>query len=169
MPRALRRSQQQRFQVCPRNQKCWRAPWYRWYHNYQVRSWCLCWINLLITGFLLVPRECSSICNNTPLQECLVCLSWQIWGKGNSHQVWVFSLCFMINRGMIICNVISLFFRSWCPIVSELFLWFPVSEPPQFHIRRFVSFVDYCFVFEYQRCWVVCLDRCPRLWSFHFN
>ena len=41
----------------------------------RLYKWCLCWINLLITGFLLVPRGCSSTCNNTPFQECLVCLS----------------------------------------------------------------------------------------------
>ena len=30
----------------------------------QVRSWCLCWLNLLITGFSLVPRVYSFTCNN---------------------------------------------------------------------------------------------------------
>ena len=35
----------------------------------------------------------------------------------------------------MLCTVIPLISRSWCPIVSELFLGFSVSEPPQFHVH----------------------------------
>ena len=65
----------------------------------------------------------------------------KIWRKGKSYQVWVCSLCFMIYWRMILCTVISFIFRPWHPIVTELFLWFPVSEPPQFHISWFGGFL----------------------------
>ena len=93
----------------------------------------------------------------------------KIWGKGKSDQVWVYSLWFMIYRRMMIHAVISLIFRPWRPILPELFLWFPLSEPPQFHIRWFGSFVDHFFVSESHWCWVVCLDWRLRLWPTHFN
>ena len=39
--------------------------------------------------------------------------------------------------------VITLILRPCFPIVSKFFLRFSVSEPPQFHVRRFGRFVYY--------------------------
>ena len=65
------------------------------------------------------------------------------------------------------CNLLH--FKPWRPIVPELFLWFPVSEPPQFCIRWFGGFVGNFFVSESCHCWVVCLDWRLRLRPTHFN
>ena len=74
----------------------------------------------------------------------------------------------MINWRMMICDVISFIFRSWSPIVSKLFLWFSVSEPPQFHICWFGGFFDNGFVCGSHRCLIICLNWCLRFWLPHF-
>ena len=107
-------------------------------------------------------------CNNTPLQECLVCLSWQSRKERNLYQIWVCSLCFMINWRMMLGTVIYFIFWSRRPIIPELFLGLSVSEPPQFHVWIFGCFVDYCFVCESHCCLIIRLNGCLRLWTSHF-
>ena len=68
---------------------------------------------------------------------------------------------------MMLCAIIFFISKSLCPIVSELFLWLPFYNPPQFHIRWFGSFVDYSFVSESHSCLVVFLYRRLRLWKTH--